>query len=155
VLEGEHMLAGFVVIRPESEVARQVALLANVRDRAHVARYREFEDWFKHTQDIPGAFYLWMVERLFRDNALVAGTLEVRGTTIDLSRIACPLNLLAGADDHITPPDQVFALAGAASTPPEAVLRRTTPGGHLGLSMGHEALRAHWPVLLAAVRRAS
>jgi hypothetical protein len=25
--------------------------------RGAVSRYREFEDWFKHTQDIPGAFY--------------------------------------------------------------------------------------------------
>jgi poly(3-hydroxyalkanoate) synthetase len=155
VLKGEHMVTGFIFIRPEGEVARQAALLANVRDGAHVARYREFEDWFKHTQDIPGGFYLWIVEQLFRDNALVAGTLEVRGTRVDLARVACPLNLLAGADDHITPPDQVFALADAASTPPDAVLRRTTPGGHLGLFMGHEALREHWPVLLEAVRRAS
>jgi poly(3-hydroxybutyrate) depolymerase len=155
VLKGEHMLAGFVLIRPEGEISRQAALLSNVRDRAHVGRYAEFEDWFKHTQDIPGAFYLWIVERLFRDNALVAGTLDVRGARVDLARIACPLNLLAGADDHITPPDQVFALADAASTPPEAVVRRTTAGGHLGLFMGHQALREHWPVLLAAVRRAS
>jgi poly(3-hydroxybutyrate) depolymerase len=155
VLKGEHMLAGFILIRPEGEVSRQAALLANVRDRAHVARYAEFEDWFKHTQDIPGAFYLWIVERLFCDNALVAGTLDVRGARVDLARIACPLNLLAGADDHITPPDQVFALADAASTPPEAVVRRATPGGHLGLFMGHEALRDHWPVLLEAVRRES
>ncbi len=28
-----------------------------------------------------------------------------------------PLNLLAGATDHITPPDQVFAIADYASTP--------------------------------------
>jgi poly(3-hydroxybutyrate) depolymerase len=155
MLKGEHMLSGFILIRPEGEVSRQVALLANVRDEAHVARYREFEDWFKHTQDIPGALYLWIVERLFRDNALVGGTLEVRDSRVDLARIACPLNLLAGADDHITPPDQVFALADAASTPAADVVRRTTPGGHLGLFIGHQALREHWPVLLEAVLRES
>ena len=30
---------------------------------------------------------------------------------------------MAGATDHITPPDQVFALATHASTPPELVTR--------------------------------
>jgi len=62
-----------------------------------------------------------------------------------------PLNLLAGATDHITPPDQVFALADYASTPAEDVVRRVSSGGHLGLFMGHEALTEHWPPLLAAV----
>jgi len=75
--------------------------------------------------------------------------------TLPSPGIACPLNLLAGADDHITPPDQVFALADVASTPAEAVVRRTTPGGHLGLLMGHQALREHWPVPLDAVHARS
>jgi poly(3-hydroxybutyrate) depolymerase len=154
-LRGEQMLAGFIAIQPDNEIARQMLLLANLDDDAHVARYREFEDWFKHTQAIPGAFYLWIVQHLFRDNELIAGTLDIGGERVDLGRIDCPLNLLAGATDHITPPDQVFALADYASTPSEQILRDTTAGGHLGLFMGHEALSRHWPPLLAAVRAAS
>jgi poly(3-hydroxybutyrate) depolymerase len=154
-LKGEHMLAGFILIKPDNEVARQAQLLANVHDPEHVARYREFEDWFKHTQDIPGAFYLWIVEHLFRDNELVRGELQVGGKRVDLVSISCPLNLLGGAGDHITPPDQVFALADAASTPEAEVRRRTTSGGHLGLFMGREALGEHWPPLLAQVARYS
>jgi poly(3-hydroxyalkanoate) synthetase len=152
VLRGEHMLAGFIAIQPDNEIARQMQLLANLDDPAQLERYREFEDWFKHTQDIPGAFYLWIVEHLFRDNELIDGTLEIGGERVDLSRIECPLNLLAGATDHITPREQVFALADHASTPADEILRDTTAGGHLGLFMGHEALREHWPPLLAAVR---
>jgi poly(3-hydroxyalkanoate) synthetase len=62
-----------------------------------------------------------------------------------------PLNLMAGATDHITPPDQVFALATYASTAPDLVTRHVSTGGHLGLFMGHEALREHWPRVLAEV----
>jgi poly(3-hydroxyalkanoate) synthetase len=154
-LRGEHMLAGFILIKPDNEVARQAQLLVNVHDPEHVARYREFEDWFKHTQDIPGAFYLWIVEHLFRDNELVRGELQIGGQRVDLTSIRCPLNLLGGAGDHITPPDQVFALADAASTPGSDVSRRTTTGGHLGLFMGREALSEHWPPLLTDVARRS
>ena len=114
-----------------------------------MARYRLFEDWFKHTQDIPGEFYLWIVRHLFRDNALIRGSLRVRGRHVDLSRLDMPLNLLAGSTDHITPPDQVFAVADYASTPEDQVLRHVSTGGHLGLFMGREALREHWPALLA------
>ena len=31
------------------------------------------------------------------------------------------------------------------------ILRDVSPGGHLGLFMGHDALDNHWPRLLAAV----
>jgi poly(3-hydroxyalkanoate) synthetase len=151
VLTGEHMLAGFILIQPDNEISRQLQLLANLDNEAHVVRYREFEDWFKHTQAIPGAFYLWIVEHLFRDNELLAGTLEIGGEYVDVGRITCPLNLLAGAADHITPPDQVFALADFAGTPPGEVFHDITQGGHLGLFMGHEALHNHWPRLLGKV----
>jgi poly(3-hydroxyalkanoate) synthetase len=153
MLKGEHMLAGFILIKPDNELARQAQLLVNIHDHEHVARYREFEDWFKHTQDIPGAFYLWIVQHLFRDNELLSGKLEIAGELVDLARIICPVNLLGGATDHITPPAQVFALANAVGTAPSDITRRVTTGGHLGLFMGREALEEHWPPILADVAR--
>jgi poly(3-hydroxybutyrate) depolymerase len=155
VLKGRHMLNGFMLIGPGAEVSRQLDLLCHVGDSEHVDRYQIFEDWFKHVQDVPGAFYLWIVRHLFSANELIRGELEVRGSKVDLGRLAMPLNLLAGATDHITPPDQVFALADYASTPAEDVVRRVSSGGHLGLFMGHEALSEHWPPLLAAVAERS
>ena len=151
VLKGRHMLNGFITIAPAAEISRQLELLCHVEESDYVDRYRIFEDWFKHTQDIPGAFYLWIVRHLFSGNELIRGELEVRGGLADLGRLEMPLNLLAGADDHITPPDQVFALADYASTSSADVMRRISPGGHLGLFMGHEALSQHWPPLLASV----
>jgi len=151
VLKGEFLLGGFIVIKPENELGKQLQLLSKLNERRHVDRYRLFEDWYKHTQDIAGPFYLWLVEHLFRDNALVRGTLQVDGQPVDLGRIACPIAMLAGATDHITPPAQVFALADHVATPPRHMLARTTTGGHLGLFMGNEALREHWPVVMAGV----
>ena len=151
VLPGRHMLTGFILLRPEAEVEKGLQLFSHLDDEEHVARYREFEDWFKHVQDIPGAFYLWIIEHLFRDNRLVREQLEIGGERVQLSRISCPVNLLAGATDHITPPAQVFALAEHVSTPPHQITRATTRGGHLGLFMGNEALREHWPVIFSEV----
>jgi poly(3-hydroxyalkanoate) synthetase len=149
------MLSGFIAINPADEISRQLALLRSVGDSRHVDRYTEFEDWFKHTQDIPGRFYLWIVRHLFADNALIEGKLEIGGTRVDLKRIGMPLNLLGGERDHITPPEQVFALKEASSTPAEEVSSSLSSGGHLGLFMGREALRERWPALLTAVRRRS
>jgi len=155
VMKGEHLVSGFILIKPLDEFSRQLELLRNLDDPGHVGRYRKFEDWFKHTQDLPGAFYLWVVRHLFRDNELLSGSLRVGDRTVDLRRIDMPLNLFAGALDHITPPDQVFALAEAASTSPDLIHREVTAGGHLGLFMGHEALHNHWPGILEAIRQQS
>jgi poly(3-hydroxyalkanoate) synthetase len=151
VLKGGFLLGGFIAMKPENEVVKQLGLLAQMHDTDHVARYRHFEDWFKHTQDVPGAFYLWLVEHLFRDNELVRGELVIDDERVDLARIACPVWMIAGAEDHITPPAQVFALAEHVSTPPDRIRRRTTRGGHLGLFMGTEALNDHWPVVMKSV----
>jgi len=151
VLPGSYQLGGFIAIKPQDEVARQWGLLNHLDDAEHVERYRHFEDWFKHTQDIAGDFYLWIVEHLFRRNALVSRKLEIGGERVELGNISCPLMLLAGSGDHITPPPQVFAAREHVATPAEDVVQRTASGGHLGLFMGREALRDHWPPVLAEV----
>ncbi len=155
VMAGDYILGGFVAIKPENELSKQLGLLTSLDDPIHRRRYAEFEDWFKHTQDIPGDFYLWIVRELFRDNKLISGELEIGGRTADLSRLRMPLKLLAGATDHITPPAQVFAAADVTRTPKRDVTMRTTTGGHLGLFMGREALRDHWPPILAEVLASS
>ena len=154
-MSGRAVLGNFIRIQPQAEISRQLELLAHIADEAHVERYRVFEDWFKHTQDIPGAFYLWLVEHLFARNELIEGRLVVDGRRADLANITCPVFLLAGAADHITPPPQLFAAADAVGTPPEQVTLRTAQGGHLGLFMGRAALRDDWPVLMAAVHALS
>ena len=151
VLKGDFLLGGFIAIKPENEVGKQLQLLAHLREDRHVDRYRAFEDWYKHTQDVAGPFYLWLVEHLFMGNELVGGTLTVDGAPVRLDAISCPITMLAGETDHITPPAQVFALADHVKTKPKDMLARTTTGGHLGLFMGTEALREHWPVVMAKV----
>jgi poly(3-hydroxyalkanoate) synthetase len=155
MLPGESQLAGFVALKPEAEVRKQLALLSRLDDDEHIERYRAFEDWFKFTQPLAGRLYLWIVEHLFRDNALVRGELEIGGARVDLGDITCPLYLLAGAEDHITPPAQLFAMARHVGTPAEDIVAATASAGHLGLFMGGAALREQWPALMAQVARRS
>ena len=149
------MLAGFVAIKPDNEIARQLQLLANLDDAAHVARYREFEDWFKHTQAIPGAFYLWIVEHLFRDNELIAGEPRDRGRARRPRPDRLPAEPAGGRHRPHHPARSGLRARRLCVDAEQDVVRDTYPGGHLGLFMGHEALRNHWPRLLAAVHARS
>ena len=154
-MSGRAVLSNFILMQPQSEISRQLQLFEGLDDPQHVERYRVFEDWFKYTQDIPGAFYLWLVEHLFHRNELINGRLVVDGRRADLANITCPVLLLAGARDHITPPAQLFAAADAVGTPRADIVQRTSAGGHLGLFTGRQALTEDWPVLMAEVRRRS
>ena len=144
MLAGDFMLGGFIGLQPETEISKQLELALHLDDDEYVERYREFQDWYAFTQPIPGAMYLWAVEHLFIGNELVRGTLEIDGRPVQLGAIRCPVNLLGGDEDHITPPEQVFALADHVGTPPADVTTRLTSGGHLGLFMGRNALRTAW-----------
>jgi poly(3-hydroxyalkanoate) synthetase len=128
VLPGEFLLGGFMAMQPHGELDRLLQLLANIHDEAHVQRYRTFETWFQHTQPIPGAFYLWIIEHLFQNNELVAGELTVAGQRVDLGRIDCPLYLLdQHADDHRRPSRPVHGSRGARAALARSVLRDRRP----------------------------
>jgi poly(3-hydroxyalkanoate) synthetase len=151
LLRGEFLLGGFIAMRPHTEVSKHLELMLHLNDDDFVQRYADFQDWFMFTQDLPGAMYLWAVEHLFLGNELVAGTLEIDGRPVRLDSITCPVNLLGGVEDHITPPDQVFALADHVGTAPRKVKQLLTKGGHLGLFMGRDALTNAWLPLLRGV----
>jgi poly(3-hydroxybutyrate) depolymerase len=149
---GKSQLRGFKLLEPGAELDRLMGLFANIHDPDYVTRHIDFTNWFEWTQDIPGAFYLWIIEHLFVHNELARGVLQVDGTTVDLSAIECPIFLLAGSKDHITPPEQVWALAEMVSTPAEHVSRDLVDAGHLGLFMGRAALNEHWRPIAERVR---
>jgi len=149
VLPGSAILRGFSLINPQQDFERYSSLFANLADPVFLSRHQGFETWYTHTQDLPGAFYLWLVENLFWKNRLVNGTLRAMGRRVDLGAVEMPLALLAGSKDHITPPQQVFGILPHVSTPPEQVLELTADGGHLGLFMGSAALANEWPRVAA------
>ncbi len=152
VQRGEHQLTGFKLLEPGAEIERLMGLLANIRDPDYVTRHIDFTNWFEWTQDLPGAFYLWIIEHLFVHNELARGVLVVGGERVNLSAINCPIYLLAGTKDHITPPEQVWALADFVSTPSRHVARELVDAGHLGLFMGRAALAEHWKPIAERVR---
>ncbi len=149
---GKSQLRGFKMLEPGAEAERLMGLLANIHDPDHVTRHIDFTNWFEWTQDLPGAFYLWIIEHLFVHNELARGVLVVGGEPVNLSAIDCPIFLLAGTQDHITPPEQVWALADLVSTPAENVTRELVEAGHLGLFMGRAALAQHWRPIAERVR---
>lgn len=108
-------------------------------------RLARFDRWFDTPLDQPGVYYLQVVSQLFRQNRFAKGQFVALGQRLHLRDVTCPAYLLAGAADNIAPREQVFAAAGLLGTPPPRIEQRLLPCGHLGLFIGHRAIRDTWP----------
>jgi poly(3-hydroxyalkanoate) synthetase len=124
----------------------QEALQRDLIEAGDVGRklLERFEAWNGATIDLPGAYYLEVVNAIFRENRIAAGRFVALGHRVDPADVAAPVFLLAGANDEIVPPAQAFATASLLRTPAALIETACEPCGHLGLFMGHNTIAGAW-----------
>jgi poly(3-hydroxybutyrate) depolymerase len=104
-----------------------------------------FKKWNAWTIDVPGTYYLEVIEKLFKRNELATGNFIALGQNIELSRLRLPMYLLAGSVDDVVASEQLLAVERLVGTPPELLRHEVAPGNHLGLFMGERTLEEYWP----------
>ena len=104
-----------------------------------------FKNWNSWTIDIPGTYYLEVVEKLYKRNELASGSFVALGQKIDLSHLRLPMYLLAGSADEVVAPEQLLAVERLTGTHPEDMRHEVAPCNHLGLFMGKRTLEEYWP----------
>lgn len=150
---GQYMLTGWKNMHPgENYLGKFIDLYAHATDEKYLKRTAHFESWYENPIDLPGRYYLQAIELLFKKNLFWKGKFTGLGRVLHLEDITCPAYLLGGESDDITPPVQVFAAERKLGTPKDRIVKRTTPGGHIGLFMGSNTLRDVWPEIGAWIR---
>ena len=149
-MPGKKMLEGFKNLNfVDHNFIKPLELLNHIDDDVYVEKYIFDDNWYRWTQDSPGAFYLQTVKEVFRENRLVAKKLKdkmvLKGRVVDLKNITMPLTLVAGETDDITPPDDVFNMRFAVGTPAKNIVQKIAKGGHLGLFSGTYSIQHIWP----------
>jgi poly(3-hydroxyalkanoate) synthetase/predicted negative regulator of RcsB-dependent stress response len=153
IVPGINLVMGFIAMHPVTHVAEHLKVYAHVHDREYLDHFSDFYDWYLYPVNLPGKLYLWAVEHLFVKNELFKGELEVAGQTVSLRSITCPVFLLGGEDDDITPWQQVRNMRDAVGS--TQVRWYLAPGGHIGLFIGRQAQAEYWTPILAQVRELS
>lgn len=122
------------------------ALQLDAADHSHASAtlLERFDAWNEATLDLPGAFYLEVVNAIFRENRIAAGAFVALGRRIDPANVAVPLFLLAGAHDGIVPAAQALATASLVGTPAASIETACEPCSHLGLFMGRHTVAQSW-----------
>ena len=146
VMKGKFMLQGWKNMHPEQHyIQDHIDLYEHINDPAYLAKEETFESWYENPIDLPGRWYLQVITQLFKENRFAKGEFVGLGRRLDLRHVTCPTYLLAGAADDITTPEQVLNAAKYLGTSRDQIMRKTVPGGHIGLFMGSRTLKEHWP----------
>ena len=114
-----------------------------------------FRKWNSWTIDVPGTYYLEVIEKLYKRNELATGSFVALGQKIDLSRLRLPMYLLAGSADEVVAPEQLLAVERLVGTPPEHLRHEVAPCNHLGLFMGKQTLEEYWPRIVRWMKEPS
>ncbi len=155
LMRGEVMLRGWKGMHPEQHyIQEHIDLYEHIDHPAYLHKEETFERWYENPIDLPGRWYLQAIVQLFKENRLAKGRFVALGRRLDLKDIGCPVYLLAGEADDITPREQVFDAEKYLGTPKERIEKRLIPGGHIGLFMGSGALEEAWPVIARWLRSA-
>ena len=109
---------------------------------ALIARFRE---WYARPINLPGTYYLEVVQWLYKDNQLATGRFAALGHPIDLSMVRGPIFLLAASDDEIVAPEQLLAARHLVGSDERQIRTEIAACTHLGLFMGATTLRQTWP----------
>ncbi|NJD53821.1 MAG: alpha/beta fold hydrolase [Candidatus Methanoperedens sp.] len=149
VLKGDFMLGGFKSLHPDDQYFNKyVALYKHINNLEHVKRFEIFERWYEYTIDLPGKLYIQIVKELFKENKFFKGEFVGLGKKLDLGNIKCPVYMLAGERDDITPKEQVFNAGERLGTDKSEIVKDIANGGHIGLFMGSIPLRDNWPKII-------
>lgn len=154
LMRGRFMLEGWKTMHPEAQyVDKYLRLYEHIDDPDYVSKTETFERWYENPIDLPGRWYLQAVNELFRENRLAKGQFVGLGRRLALGDIRCPVYLLAGDADDITPKEQVFAAENLVGTSKAGIAKALAPGGHVGLFMGEKTLRERWPEIARWILR--
>ncbi len=134
---------------PESVDADDVRQLLQTAEPAGSAAFARletlFQQWYSWTLDLPGRYFLEVVEKLYKRNELATGALTALGQPVNLAAVTAPIYLLAARDDELVAPPQLFAAEHLVGTSAPNIRKTLASCRHVGLFMGKTILDQVWP----------
>ena len=121
-----------------------VALQRDLSEEGGAEVLERFDRWNEETLNLPGTYYLQIVNWIFRENRIATGRFVALGREIHLADVRTPVFLLAGLDDDVVPATQALAIAHLLGTPAAFIAAASEPCNHLGLFMGARTHAHAW-----------
>jgi len=107
--------------------------------------YQSMAKWVADNPMFPGRAWSQWIRLMYRDGALVRGTVRLRDKSVDLRRIDQNVLVITAGADHIAPRPGTMPFFDLISS--EDVEHFDRPGGHIGLVAGSAARKGLWPAI--------
>ena len=86
LMKGKFMLQGWKNMNPEQHyIQDHIDLYEHIGDPAYLAKEETFNRWYENLIDLPGRWYLQVIEQLFKENRLAKGEFIGLGRKLDLT----------------------------------------------------------------------
>lgn len=145
LLPVEIMSAAFKLLDPMGNWTKYIAIEAASHHPRRLARTLARERWLEENVPMAGAFAREFIRSAYQEDRLLAGSWEIRGETVDLSRITTPVMVCTAKRDFIAPPESCLPLAGAVGS--QDVSLEALDSGHIGVVVGSFGPRVFYPLL--------
>jgi poly(3-hydroxyalkanoate) synthetase len=145
IVHGGQLLGMWGLSHGPNEAEASLQMAGDIDPARRGELIERFGIWHAETVDLPGSFYLQVVQWLFRENRIAERRFVALGQCIDLGQLSVPIFLLAGSHDEVVSCDQLFAAQRLVATPAEHLVKLSEPCGHLSLFLGAEVLGDAWP----------
>lgn len=139
------MQAGFVALRPTTDLGKVMALPDLLTDKKARDGFMALDAWASDNIPFPAEAYRRYIKEMYQANQLVDGTHRVAGREASLRAITCPTLVITASRDAICPPPAATALLDHISSTDKDVLE--VPGGHVGAVVGGRAAKDMYPAL--------
>jgi len=134
------------MMAPERNLRAVLDLLLHLWDWEYLRRQQRIHQWLQDLLPFPGEAYRQFIKELVQANKLVRKELYLRGRLVNLSRITCPILIMAHRADLLAPPESVKDLVNlVASEDKEFFEVAGGSVGHLDIVVGREGPRVTWP----------
>lgn len=134
----------FLFTKPvQNLVEKNLGLFEQLDDPRFVTSFFALEHWVNDNIPMAGETFREFVKKLYQEDQLVRGELELGGRRVELGRIKCPLLILTAQNDHLVPPASTRAIRAHVSS--RDVEELTIDAGHVGLVVSGKAHATLWP----------
>ena len=135
---------GFAIMDPvDNYVTKYVGFYDNMDNDEFTANFARMERWLSEGIDVAGEAYVEFLEKIYQNNELYNGEMELDGEHVDLSKIDMPVLLLMGEYDHLIPSESSKPFLDVIPSEDTATIEY--PTGHIGLSVSSASHENVWP----------
>ncbi|MEH6560260.1 MAG: alpha/beta fold hydrolase [Marinobacter sp.] len=133
---------GFKLTNPVGSFMGYWELIIRLGDREFVTSHATTSAFLDRMVAYPGGVVQDTVVRIWIDNQLSRGTVQIGDDQVQLNNVSANLFAVAGSEDTIVTPAAAERLIDHVSS--EDTAFRVVPGGHMGILAGSKAPRESW-----------